>query len=508
MVTGSELHENWHLEKLCNFSQHYVEGSMPVGGVISVCPSSGKSSVGGIMLPLYSWARWGGKHRFVYLSYDISLLNNQSGIQIEVLQSPVWKAAFPEVSLKTDKPGRTEFEVTGGGARFNTTPNSKLTGRHFDFAVIDDALKAAEALNDAANNKVRDFLRSTLPSRAKNPKHFPVLCIGQRLSLQDAPEYFLEKPGIEHLFLPMRFEKNSAADRGNSFENCQDPRTEPGELMFPSRWGEEEVSDLEESLGKADAAAQYAQNPVSEGAGFVNDEDVSLVITPDMLRGLTFLNKVSSWDFSAGGKDPQNHSLCVGELWGETRGLTHALRLTGSTVQERSINPNARVELERVELKPGVRRFVRLAWVAGHWSYPQARERFNQVALEDWRNLGCHEHLVEAKASGLPILQELDSEEYGITAVVPSGSKAERFKMQGRQFRTKSVLSLFDPPNQEHWPLDKILKQLLEFPRGRNDDFVDTVSQFLTHAQNPVSKVWESLAQLAHNRHLIDHRYK
>ena len=46
-----------------------------------------------------------------------------------------------------------------------------------------------------------------------------------------------------------------------------DPRTQPGELLWPERFGPKEIADLKISLGSYAAAGQLQQRPSPAGGG-------------------------------------------------------------------------------------------------------------------------------------------------------------------------------------------------------------------------------------------------
>ena len=52
----------------------------------------------------------------------------------------------------------------------------------------------------------------------------------------------------------------------------KDPRTESGELMWPERFGEEEVKSLEIDLGPYAASGQLQQRPEPKGGGIIKRE--------------------------------------------------------------------------------------------------------------------------------------------------------------------------------------------------------------------------------------------
>jgi predicted phage terminase large subunit-like protein len=71
--------------------------------------------------------------------------------------------------------------------------------------------------------------------------------------------------GYDHLCLPMRFEHGLS----KWVIGAGDPRTVDNELMFPERFSETSVQELEKSLGKYAIAGQLQQRPSPLGGGLI-----------------------------------------------------------------------------------------------------------------------------------------------------------------------------------------------------------------------------------------------
>ena len=86
--------------------------------------------------------------------------------------------------------------------------------------------------------------------------------------------------------------------------------------------------------------------------------------------------------------------------------------------------------------------------------------------------------LVEDKGSGTQLIQDLRAE--GLVrpiAILPEADKRTRFFTQCARIEAGHVLL----PEVAPW-LDAFRRELLQFPHGRHDDQVDSVSQYLAHA--------------------------
>src|SRR5947208_1549938 len=102
-----------------------------------------------------------------------------------------------------------------------------------------------------------------MSTRINDPKTAAKVVIMQRCHQQDLSGHLLEQGGYVHLCMPAEFELPGCA----TSIGWSDPRTEPGELLCPERFGPEEIASLKRSLGSYAAAGQLQQRPSPSGGG-------------------------------------------------------------------------------------------------------------------------------------------------------------------------------------------------------------------------------------------------
>lgn len=165
-----------------------------------------------------------------------------------------------------------------------------MTGSRGDRVILDDPHSV-----DDANSPVKlaadiTTFREALPSRVNNDQS-AIVIVMQRLHEQDVSAVAVQL-GYEHLMIPMRFE----ADRRCATSiGWADPRTEDGELMFPERFPEKQVVELETVLGSYATAGQLQQRPAPRSGGMFQRSDFEIV---DAVPSGT-KRTVRAWDFAA-----------------------------------------------------------------------------------------------------------------------------------------------------------------------------------------------------------------
>ena len=206
-----------------------------------------------------------------------------------------------------------------------------------------------------------------------------------------------------------------------------------GEALHPSRESVAQLSELKTHMGSADFAAQYQQEPVPAEGNMIKAGWFTYY-TPEQLP-TAFDTVFQSWDTANKLTDCSDYSVCT--TWGVYQRklyLLHVLR-------------------ERMD-------------------FPTLTKR--AIAHRD--GYGAQTVLIEDKASGIQLLQELRSQGIGqVTGVEPEGDKQYRMQGQTVLFENKIVLLPSDAP----W-LSVYVHELLSFPNGKHDDQVDSTSQALS----------------------------
>jgi hypothetical protein len=90
--------------------------------------------------------------------------------------------------------------------------------------------------------------------------------IQQRLHEADLTGDLLSRGGYELLCLPAEFEPDR---RSTTSIGWSDPRTEPGQLLWPERVTQADLESLKTTLGSYRYAGQYQQRPAPAGGGML-----------------------------------------------------------------------------------------------------------------------------------------------------------------------------------------------------------------------------------------------
>lgn len=284
-----------HVEVVCAVLEAVARGEIR-RLVLNVPPGTMKSTLVGVMFPAWLWGpqkRPG--ERFVGVAHE-QTLGIRDNLKCRRLIGSEWYQRLwgDTVKLTSDQNEKLNFENNQTGFRSVATP-SNITGRRGSFVLIDDPLSASGANSEAEREKVNLWFQESLPTRMNDPERSAIILVMQRLHERD-PTGFIEAQGWgwERVVLPMRFE----ADRASRF----DWRTEPGELLFPERFPEHVVAELETTLGTYATAGQLQQRPAPRTGGLFQREWFPIV--REVPAGTR--RRVRAWDFAATAKNATN----------------------------------------------------------------------------------------------------------------------------------------------------------------------------------------------------------
>lgn len=259
---ATPLKWGWALDAICAHLEAVTRGDI-TRLLMNVPPGTMKSLLTGVIWPAWEWGPRGlPEKRFLATAHKQDLAIRDNVKCRRLIQSEWYQARWP-VALVHDQNMKTKFETTSTGFR-EAMAFTSMTGARGDRVILDDPLSADDANSEAALLAAELSFLEALPTRINNDRS-AIVVIMQRLHERDTSGLILSK-GLPytHLCLPMRFEADRRCETSIGF---RDPRTDEGELLFPERFPEEQVRELERTLGSYAAAGQLQQRPVPRGGG-------------------------------------------------------------------------------------------------------------------------------------------------------------------------------------------------------------------------------------------------
>jgi hypothetical protein len=148
--------------------------------------------------------------------------------------------------------------TTLGGSRYATSVGGTLTGRGADLIIVDDPLKAEEAMSEPSRKRVIEWYAGTLVSRLNDKEKGPVVVIMQRLHENDLAGYLREHGSWHHFDLPDIAVEDSVIEVGQGKRISR----RRGEVLHPERESKAALDRIKAEIGSLMFSAQYQQRPV------------------------------------------------------------------------------------------------------------------------------------------------------------------------------------------------------------------------------------------------------
>lgn len=533
---SAEYQQSWALDALCDHLTAVTYGHIK-RLLINFPPRGGKSSVASIAWPAWTWTQQdrsyvsGPQVQFLCASYGHTLSLKLSNQSRRLLTSPFYQRYWGDrFVLRADQNAKHQYDNSEGGSRIATSVTGGLLGIGGAVLIADDLHNTEQVESEAERETVLRFWREFRSTRLNDPKQSAIVAVMQRLHEDDVSGVILEDTeDWTHLMLPMRHDPGRHCvtvlkwdENGEPEVKWEDPRDPDGtELMWPERFGETEVRMMERELGPYMASGRLQQSPQPQGGGIIKREWWQLWEEDTFPEVFAF--KWASADTAYTEKEENDPTGFT--VWGmfEHQGhmkimLMHAWRKrlelhvpmswteTDSTEDQRfkrvmawqkmAANMHQAKAAREHVIDPGADPWFSYIKTglngSERWGVNEPHEVWKQRTQGQWglcewiadtcRRFGVSKVLVEGKASGLSVAQELQrlhsGEGWGVEVRPVQGDKVARL------YAVQSLFSsgLIYAPDRE-WA-QMAIDEISAFPKGRYKDLTDSTSQALEYVRS------------------------
>jgi predicted phage terminase large subunit-like protein len=469
---ASSFTDGWALDAICEHLQAVTDGQIR-RLIINQPPRTGKTNIISAAWPAWTWAQKRRTHtsgpgvEFLTTSYGLKLAREGSDKCRRIIKSDWYQKLFGDrVQIRADKDGMETFANTQNGQRTIRSVGAPCTGLGSSIIICDDVNSASDEMSEVTREGVIEWYQGMLVSRLNDPKLGAIVNVQQRIAEDDITGFLLENQGDDwvHLCLPMRYERDRHCVTSIGW---QDPRKDEGELLFPERFGPNEVTSLEKAMGPFRAAGQLQQRPEPKGGGIIKREWWMPWETTEY-PPMDYI--IASVDTAYTEKKENDPSAMT--VWGVFSEDTNS-------VVNRILDAEGRpMYAERTSYLHAPKLMLMYAW-SEHLEF---HELVNKVAITAKR-LKVDKLLIEGKASGISVAQEIRRlyahEGFGVQLINPGA--------QDKVARLYSVQHIFadmivHAPDKE-WA-EKTITQVSQFPKSKHKDLTDTVSQAVRHLRD------------------------
>ena len=386
--------------------------------IVAMPPRHGKSQLASYLFPAYLMGRKPDS-KLIVGSHTGELAQRFGRMIRNLVDEEKYKELFPGMTLSADSKAAGRWNTNQGGEAYFIGKGGAMTGRGGDIIILDDILDEQDALSETAMENTWEWITS-----------------GPRQRLQPGGTMILVNTRWKTDDPAGRFIKAQSQLKADQWEVLEFPAILPsGRSLWPEYWPLEELEKVKFSIGLKKWNAQWQQQPTNEEGAVLKRNWWRKWTRPDppqcdyVLQTLdTAYSKKETADFS------------VIATW-------------GVFVPDADSGPN----------------LILLNVRKGRWDFPELK----RVAKDEYAYWKPDNVLIEAKATGTSLQQELRRVGIPVTMYSPGG----RRKNQDKLSRANAVAPLLESGMVWYAEGMECAEELVEecaaFPNGPNDDQVD-----------------------------------
>ncbi len=326
------------------------------------------------------------------------------------------------IRIAKDSKAKRRWDTTVGGYVKCAGIRGTLTGNHFGDIIIDDPFKDwVEAMSQRKREQVIDWYNTVMSTRLLPDGN--VVLIMTRWHENDLAGYLLRESGDKWLNIRIPVISEGEGDL---------LKRKKGELLCPGLFGADKIAEQKKRMGAIQFAAMYQQTPQAD-TGNLFLREYWQRYTP-AAKPKKFMRIIHSWDTAFETKKSSAYTVCT--TWGEYEDRYYLLGIWRKKAD-----------------------------------YPTVKRKM----FELWKSEKSSVVLLEDKATGKPLRQELRRAGLPIIEVEPFRDKFTRAWSVAPKFEDRRVFI----PAGESWA-DDVIAGCASYPAGDWSDCVDTVSQGLT----------------------------
>lgn len=392
--------------------------------IINMPPRHTKSEFASYLLPAWFLGRFPTK-KVIQTSHTAELATDFGRKVRNLVDSETYKSIFPNVALQSDSKAAGRWNTSHGGTYFAIGVGGAVTGKGADLLIIDDPHSEQEAILAEVNPEIYDKVHEWYSS-------------GPRQRLQPGGSIVVVMTRWSKRDLTAQVVKSSVQRGGEEWEVIELPAILPsGNPLWPEFWSLTELTALKEELPVHKWMAQYMQAPTGAEGALIKREWWR-EWEHDKPPKCDYI--IQSWDTAFNKGTRNDYSACI------TLGIFHP-----------EDEPHPQIILldafkERME-------------------FPELKAK----ALELYKEYEPDCCIIEAKAAGTPLLQELRSIGIPLQDYTPvrGNDKITRVNAVADLFASGMVWA-----PQTRWA-EEVIEEFASFPQGEHDDLVDSMTQAL-----------------------------
>ena len=323
-----------------------------------------------------------------------------------------------KTTLQEDSKAAGRWETSQGGEYFAAGVGGAITGRGADLLIIDDPHSEQDAMSKTSLDSAYEWYTS-----------------GPRQRLQPGGKIVLVMTRWSTRDLTGKLIANQKEPKSDQWHVVEFPALMEHGPVWPEYWQQEELEKVKATLPVGKWNAQWMQQPTSE-EGAILKREWWMKYPHEEIPSLQHV--IQSYDTAFLKKETADYSAIT--TWG--------------VFYPSEDSPANLILLDAIK---------------GRYEFPELR----RLALQQYKYWQPETVIIEAKASGLPLMYELRQMDIPVVSFTPS-------KGNDKHSRVNAVAPLFESgmiwaPEQKF--AEEVIEECASFPHGDHDDLVDSTTQ-------------------------------
>lgn len=263
---GGKLLDNWHIGLIAERLEQVRTGSCK-RAIISVPPRHLKSFAATIAFGAWVLGHDPSKH-ILFMTYGQDLSDEFAQKVRTLMESPFYQSLF---KTRLESRAISDLTTNEGGRFHSSSIAGGLTGRGADIIIIDDPLKAGEALSESKRKAVNDTYDNTIRSRLNNQEQGAIIIVAQRLHCDDLIAHVQENEQWDVISFAAIAEQDEYFEWKTPYGRSQFVRR-AGEVLHSAHLSQSKIEELRRNMTEYNFAAQYQQDPQPQSGLIVKRE--------------------------------------------------------------------------------------------------------------------------------------------------------------------------------------------------------------------------------------------
>tara|TARA_R100000081_G_scaffold36481_1_gene16845 strand:- start:176 stop:1696 length:1521 start_codon:yes stop_codon:yes gene_type:complete len=420
--------EGEHHKKMAKVFDDIAEGKTK-RVIVNMAPRHTKSEFASHYFPAYLLGKKPDL-KIIQATHTADLAVNFGRKIRDLIDSEEYQELFPETSLKADSKSAGKWNTSKGGEYFAAGVGGALAGRGADLFIIDDPHSEQDAMSEKALDDTYEWFM-TGPRQRLQPGG-AIIIVMTRWSKRDLTGKLIKKMATD--------------ENADQWEIIEFPAILPsGNPLWGNFWSLDELEKVKASISPSKWFANYMQQPTGGEMAIIPKEWFN-TWEDDNPPYCEYI--IQSFDTAFLKKESADYTAVT--TWG-------------------IFYPSGKIGEEYYDGKQA--HIILLDVLHDRFDFPELKE----AAIKYYKQWQPDSVIIEAKASGLPLTQELRAVGIPIFNFTPS-------RGQDKVARVNSISSILADGKvwvpQTNWA-EELVEEVNDFPNGEHDDLVDSMTQAL-----------------------------